>query len=438
MKRLFAILLAILLPMCAVAETYQLSLGMQLDEAMISQLAALPGNDADPRKTELMIKIAQYVLDGASVKVTVQDDAARIDIGISGGSLLDMTIYTEGDMAYVTSSLIPGKALTYEVVGTSEEEPDLTGVMNAVTTLLESRMTANPGVITTGSFTGDAYTGGTRCTTWYFSDKDIADLISELMTGEASQAVLSCLTAMGFEPEKLSEIAAANDAVAQENQYAYIFRKVENDAGDVIGLSFTIIHEDTQVATLSLGAEKDGMRGVLGIGMPDQNYWWEFTLEAGDLQGRTSYGGISREWTSDKRNSFAYVAANEEPTLDTKWYCNVRKVGNRYLWDAGVYDAVDQVLMDYLFTSTGSVNPSTGLLDSEFTLSSIMTLSIDLGPVKAIPPMPADLACYSLTDPAMEKQTGKVLDLFASAIAARMIKLLPMDLILLLSAPAIP
>ena len=125
MKKLLALLLALLMPVSVLAETYEVSLSLATDEALFSQYVKQmivmdsTGENVDPDK--LAVAVAR-ILNGLGFSMKVQEDAAAIDIQLGGASVLDMVVHTEQDATLMTSSLLPGYCLRQTLdVSTAQE-----------------------------------------------------------------------------------------------------------------------------------------------------------------------------------------------------------------------------------------------------------------------------------------------------------------------------
>ena len=147
----------------------------------------------------------------------------------------------------------------------------------------------------------------------------------------------------------------------------YILRVAENEAGEFCGLSMTILREMHQIATASLGVTGKGIKMVIGLGLSDNNYWWEFTANRRQRNSMTTLSGVNREWVADKEMDFSYVSAKVAPVSNLDWHCYITKSGKRYLWDASIYEDLDQAGYRYLMSSDGKVNTNTNELD--FTIA---------------------------------------------------------------------
>ena len=447
MKKVLALLLVCMLPFAALAETYGVSISIDTDETLFSDylksaLAEFPDAAADPQ-LDLYMRLIQQLLDGVTVDVAVQEDAVSVALQIGGGTLLDAIFYEVDDQLVITSSLLQGYALTENVESDATtqdamlQELDWDVLGTQVNGTFSNWLYELETLVTTGQFVGDAYDGGTKCTTWVLSDKDIAALMETILSGDVRDAVSNVLTAMGFDAQNtLLELDAANARVRKENAYQYLVRAVHDDQNQLKGCSVTVYGDSVQLATFSLGVQEKGICIVFGFGVQDQNYWCELTVNARERNNMTFLSGQCMEWTAPKELRFAYVKTAVEPVSNQEWYCNITKSGQRYLWDASLYEG-DKADYAYYFSSEGTANPSAATLDCSFSVGDSpyvpLTLKLKAGPVEALPELDATLARCSLSDPADAALLQSLAEQMYSKLLARLMKLIPLDLLLQLT-----
>ena len=155
-----------------------------------------------------------------------------------------------------------------------------------------------------------------------------------------------------------------------------------------------------------------------------------------------AYSGKSREWVADKENSFAYVRAMKEPEMDHDWYFSVTKAGASCQWDGAVYEMKTETVRKYLFSTNGTVRSDNGILSAQVSLGGGMeralSLELNFGPAEAIPALAEDLVFYDATDPSSAEKSEALMEQLVSIITARLMKLLPMDLLFQLNTPSLP
>lgn len=454
MKKVLALLLACMLPICAQAETYGLTMTVDTDETLFADalrvaLAELPEAAQDPQK-DTYVSLIQQLLDGLTLDAALQEDAVSLAISLDGGSLLDVTFHDEGNQMLMTSSLMAGITLAdeYEQLTQAEESAqamlndlDWAHLWSLVTACFNAWQNGLEPMVTHGQFVGDAYTGGTKCTNWAFTDQDIAALVTQLCSGEVREAVSAALTASGFDAQQA--LAALDDASARveaNNAYQYLLRVVHNDADEMVGCSLSVFSGMAQLATASLGIQEGEGRLVIGFAVQDQNYWCELAISADESEGRTLLKGHCMEWLADQQQCFAFVKVAANPVSHQAWQCSISHDDQQYRWDACFYDGSDPEKV-YL-SSQGAYAMDADTLDCSISLgksgNAPLTLLLLASPAEAIAEPEATLTQYSLDDPADEAQIKALAEQVSATLMARLIKLLPLELLLQLSMPQMP
>lgn len=446
MKRLLALLLALLLPGCAAAESYELSVSIEVNEESFASFA-MPTVQGDPALSNVDARtlIAEVVecLNGMSTQLIFKEDAWQAKVNLGTGELLDAAVYTQDERAFLTSSMMPGYAL-YDALESEASVPAVDS--DAVCAGMESALSAWLGnlepTVSYGTFDGDAYEGGAKCTTYSITDMDVAALVSALATEELRVLAAEFLTALGLDDAALlTQFDALNARVADEDAGLYILRIVTDEADAFVGASLTVVHGQAQVATLSLGAAENRIRLVVGLGLRAQNYWWELDCSFNNLQSSTYISGNAREWVADKAESFSYVRQTNAPLADYALRLNLSKAGSRYLW-VGNISVSGIEYNEELCAVSGSCNVGTKELDCTISLgaeqSAPLALKVRFGPADAIPPMDETLQLCSLSAPEDVEKCQELLEKFAARIMARLIKLLPMDIIMTLNEYELP
>lgn len=456
MKKLFAVLLAMMMPLCAMAETYCLTLTVDTDDvlfpmymkqALLEQPDLIPADDVD-----VYVRLMQHLTNGLGLQVTMQENAVAMDAQVAGGNLIDLVLHASEDAMYLTSTLLPGYAMTEESDHPSADRLETSAdseVVNwdtisiSVQNAIDAWLANLKPTVSTGTFAGDAYEGGTVCMTWMLTDSDIAALVSSTATEELRRGISSVCESTGVDAAALfSQFDERNAAVADVDAYMYILRKVTDAAGELRGLSLTILEDVAQIVTVSIGFTKKDMTLVLGLGLAEQNYWWQFTAKKNERNNITFLSGASREWMADKTQSFPYVSTTNAPLTAYEWHCNVTKSGNRYLWDASVYEDNDRPDYRYLFSSSGSLNPKEQQLDGSISWGDSpyvpLTLKFKFCPVEPIAPLDPSLTLCSVSEEEDEQLSQELSNRFTAALMARLIKLLPLDLVMMINQLSMP
>lgn len=453
MKRLLALLLALILPGCAAAETVGLSLSVELDEVVFAAYTKQALQAAEPQfasyDLDALSAALAKSLNGLNADVAIQEDALAVKIDLANGELLNMAIHTTQDAVYMTSPMLSGYALWEHLQDTSEkqivlEETDWKSVLDGVADAVTDWSLNFEPMVMQGSFDGDAYSGGTQCLTWMLSDKDVAALISALATEDVREVFINLMQVMADVDGSvlLTKLDELNVKVAEADAYLYMLRVVTNDADEFVGASLTIMDAVSQIATCSVGMTDNAVKLVLGLGLNEQNYWWDISIKQTRQENITYLSGTSREWLADKSESYSYVSATNAPLASYLLRCSLTRSGERLLWDGSI--SLDtEASSEPVCSVSGSYICETGTFDCSVGIggsgsSAPMRLKLRLGPVESIPPLDSTLKlCSTFTDAdaaLYEELTQK----FAASLLARLIKLLPMDLIMTINQFTLP
>ena len=454
MRKVLALLLACTLPFCALAETYGVSVSIDTDENLFinylkTSLMQLPSAASDPQ-LDTYIRMIQKLLHGLALDMAFQEDAVSVAVQLGGGRLLDAVFHEQADKVLITSSLLEGYALEEQIEPNPAHQEavqklqdlDWHQLADDLRISLNGWLDSIEPVVSYGQFVGDAYEGGTQCTTWALEDKDIAALAEAVFSDEVRANVSLILNALGLDADDLlSKLDSLSDRVAKANVYRYLLRIVKDDQETLKGCSLTVYSQTAQLATASLGIQEKELRLVFGFGVQDKNYWCEMTASARGRNNLTLVSGQCLEWMADKEQSFAYVKSAMSPVSNQSWYCNVTKSGQRYLWDASLYEG-DKANYAYHFSSAGTVIPATSTLDCSISIGDSpytpLTLKLKARPVEAISSPDATLERCSMSDTEDAALYQTLVEMISSKLLARLMKLIPLDLLLQLSLPQMP
>ena len=441
MKKLLTILLALLMPLGAMAETYAVTLDLQTggDAFLQAVQEAMLRNGADENEDLAgNAKLLQRLLDGMGLDLAVQEDAFAMEVRLAGERLIDMNVYLQGQDLLMTSQMIPGYALTATRETPKEaytlEQTDWVGVALSVLPAVNEWCNALYTTESYGLLVGDAYEGGTKCTTWMFDDQAVAKLVKALLTEDVRAALTTLLASMDLDGASvIRQIEESTEQVAQNNLYTYLLRWVQDEQNQTMGLSLTVLAENEQVATVSIGSLEDGFRVVLGLGLQQQNYWSETTIQGGTENGVLQLTCRSREWAAAKDDAFAYICAAKEPETDFEgqfemyngaWQLSMKESGKRIL------------------AAEGTVDANTGVLDGTVLIgpenAHLFTIAFTLGRAGEIPAMDATLTKVSMTEAADVEQFEQVVQKLSASLMARLIKLLPLQLLLEMNPITLP
>ncbi|MGN1367485.1 MAG: hypothetical protein ACI4WX_01335 [Aristaeellaceae bacterium] len=446
MKKLLAWLLAFMLPCCVLAETSAVTLEVSADGKLFPAYAAevlqrLPGMTAEAR--EAYTQLLHALLKDTKLTAAVQDDAASVDIMLSGNTLLDVVVHDTANISYLTTSLLPGYTLAevqadtqLQKNGPSQlDEAALNAMADSVVTAVTDWSKALKPAVSYGAFEGDAYTGGTKCTTWVLSDQDIAALVSAVATEEVRAAVIQLLRGSGADAmQLLQRFDALNEQVAKVNAYEYILRMAHDGEDQFVGLSLAILSGVEQVATVSFGNQEGELRLVIGLGLQNQNFWREYVAAVHQDETGTAFSIIRREWVADKAFSFSSVNATHAPVNTSTWNAHFSQSGEQYLWDAALYEGVTVDEGKKLASCTGSFSPADKSMEVVWSLHSLagtaLKVRFSVNPTQEIPPLDPSLVICSDNNPADAALYAQLNQMIIQALTKRLLTLLPLDVLL--------
>ena len=361
MKKIIALLLAMCLGLggvSALAEASRLEVRVSLDETnaptVLQQLGLFSGESNQP---DLCKSLAQ-LLKNFTMQLHMQEDATRVDFVFDGVTLLELSVLMGGENLVITSDLMDGAGLGLPM----EYVTMLTdyGMANVIqnndwldlaTRMLEAGLEVLGGaevVRSSGSFSGDAYTGGATCTTIYLDDKIIAETLDAMMIRSARNTVTYL-----FGDEFLTEFTAMNAAAAEANAHSYILRIVRDEADVLVGVSLTVLQGDKQLATLSLGIGENDLRLVAGFPLDDVNYWhhsevtWEVTEDPTGMETLRLTGSVE-EFIAQKNYDFALGEMYRTQSMFyNTWNAQVNRQGSAYSWNMSLLErAGDSLVVD--------------------------------------------------------------------------------------------
>ncbi len=449
MKKLLALLLAFLLPCCAFAESRAVTVRISTDDTVFAAYAKeilqrLPGFTAEMR--EKYVQVLRALLKDTRFTAIAQADAESVDISIGGKPLLDFVVHSQGNAFYLTTSMLPGYALLEKNSdsqlsqnGPSQlNEAALSAIAASVENAVSAWMKNLEPTVSYGSFQGDAYSGGAKCTTWLLRDKDIAALVSAMATEEVRAAVTQVLRESGVDAvQLLQQFDDMNDRVAKANAYMYILRVVHDEEDRFIGLSLTILEGVEQLATVSFGKQQKELRLVIGLGLKTQNYWREYILQGGQENDLLDFKGFTREWVANKAETFSSVSGTNMPVQTFSWSLNLSHSDSRYLWEASLYEGVTSDADRKLISCTGSFMPADKALEADLSLvksaSTPLKMQLAVKSAKEIPPLDSSTVICSASNPADAERYAELNRQLSYELTRRLVTLLPLDLLLILS-----
>ena len=436
MKKLLAILLALLMPLCASAEAMGFTVRIDADDAGFKAAAssAMMEAGAEAAEAEKTADMIRQLIDGAGFEVKLDDNSFYLELQLCGGKLFDMTVYEQDGKMLFTSSMLPGYALEDKIESNAPDvqQYDWEAASQSMTDALLNWCAGIERSEAVGFFVGDAFEGGTKCTTWTLDDMMISQLMDAMLTEEVRTALTGMYTEMGFDPDEiLGAVEQANKDVAADNKYAYVLRVVEDDE-KLIGLSLTVLQGVEQAATFSVGLADNGVKAVIGLGLEKQNYWCEMTAGWTDSDAEKSARVYVREWAASKDEAFAYVQGATAPANTGEWTYNVASGADGYTWDSAL-SANDAVLLSGKGTAVPDEMKYDGVVSVGADSDKLLDVSYSIHPVDSLPQMDMNLKTCSLSDPADAELLEKLSNQLVAAISARLLKIIPLELMLEMS-----
>lgn len=353
MKKLIALLLALLLPAAALADATALTVKLTVNEEayadmLAKELVALLGEEAEGTGGMLATAVAG-LLNGFTLDARWQGDAAEITLSADGVEPVSFAFWQAADVLTTTSNLLPGYGLTAPVEALQEDP--LTTLLGSTdwSVLLAEVMTAAgdslSGIdVTTarGSFSGNAYSSGTYCTTITLDDSDIAALLQSLLTPSLRELLTEALSICGLDaPTIIAELDAMHQDVASANAYQYVIRLVSDAENVPVGASALVLSCERQLASVSIGFAEKAFQLVIGVGLGETNHWAVHSINYVAQNDGFTASGECVEFTGAKDDSFTYAAATMKSVLaDSSWSLKMSAAGDGL---ACTYDQTDTV-----------------------------------------------------------------------------------------------
>lgn len=449
MKKLLALLIALLLPTAALAQASCTEWMMTVDENLCARIYADSGL-FDEKQAERLSAALAKVMNGLGVRVITQDNGGALEMVMAGKTVADFTALEQDGQLIITSTLAPGYAMTLPTQLLAAEDDALETFLaqvewaqlagDAADALVQTASCMDV-TTTRGSFSGDAYEGGVYCTTIRLDDSDVSALLSSVLTEDVRALVTALCQALELDAESLlAEVDALNQRVAQDNAYEYLIRLVSDESGRMIGVSAVVMHGPQQLATLSVGLGEQEMRIVFGTGMGEENYWLDLVIVADDTAENALIAarGTVREFLGAKDQDFRMAAALADDFLaSTIWTANVSPYQNGMTWaftQNTTYsggETVERVTCNGMTIHEDTVICSVKLAlnDAEY-----MTLSFSRKPCE---PVTADcsgltLCDLSVGDQAQEALLEEIGEDLGMNLVMRLLEVLPLDVLTML------
>ena len=445
MKKLLALLMALILPAAALAQASCTEWMLTVDEELCAKIYADSGLFGGEQSQKLCAALAK-VMNGLGVRVTSQEDGGALEVVVGGRTLLDFTALERDGQLIITTDLAPGYGLTIPVQELSAEEAEMQALLakadwrHLVSSVAKALAEAAQGIevtTTRGSFSGDAYAGGVYCTTVMLDDSDVAALLSCVLTEDVRAVTAQLLEAMELDAEALlAEVDAFHQRVAQENVHQYVLRFVTDEVDTLVGGSAVVMRGREQLATLSVGLDEGSMRIVFGTGMGEQNYWLDLVIVADETaqDAVIALKGTIREFLGEKEEDFRMAAAVATEFLaNTTWSVNVSPYQNGLTWTYSQSTTLLGGTVEIITCNGMTIREDTLICTAKFALNDAeyMTLSLSRRPCKPLAADHSDLTLCDMSAPGMAQEAllEEIGEKLGMNLIVRLLEVLPMDVL---------
>ena len=452
MKRLLALLLALLLPTLACAQTYSAEWMLDVHEEGFKTFAAQVlsaaqlGSDVNAGK---VIDAFARILDGFGMRMKWQDNAVAVDVLLNNQSLLDLQVSQLQDQFLMHSSLMPAQH-AFLLPAEKQAQLNVAQTMDAETAaarLLAAAMAELAELKSTSYWAatqGDAFGAGSLCQEYLLDDAALATVLEHLMTGENGDALAQLLMLAGMEPKALMDSMLGEiRKIGEKNAYRYVLRFVMDEAGSVIGVTLTALSGDTQVSTLSVGILADSIRIVLGTGRANENSWIDAVVRISEWKTERKLSGTLVQYLAPKNQSYAWVSAsNLKPVINEEWEFTMTPTDTGCTWLLAVEAATPEELIalgvdtvqKLMVHGTVVDEPASASVDATFSSGDMQLLSFraSVAPTESLSVPTGELVLVEVngTDMNQDGLVKTVMDEFSRNIAVRLMKLLPLDVIM--------
>lgn len=401
MKKLAALLLAVFMPLCASAEAIRFSISAESDETLLlsraePMLELL--HEEYVEQAKMLVSLFARVMNGFGLELTVQGDASEMCLSLSGTEVVRVSLHQRGDELLLVSPMLKGYALR-----AAKPPVETSALANAVPTQ------------TTGVFAGDAYEGGTQCMTWTLPGNALTELI---LPEDYADALTTALDTLDI-------------ALPDASAISIILRIVQNDANDVVGISITLLRSERQLATLSIGMGAEQLTVVTGLGLNEQNHWCRLRCSISQEADSIYLNGQVEEWLWNKEESFSSVSGLNAPMVVYPVRATVTMTQESLIWSGKL---LAENGMETLATFAGNMtgaNVNAAVCLGGSAAKSPLTIRFTVENVEDIAPVDEALKTCALSEDAAT--FGTLVKQLSAAVTARMLKLLPMDVIMQLT-----
>lgn len=448
MKKILALLLALLLPVAAFAEASTLEMSVTMDVENAASIFKSMGMFNGATNEEELCRLFAELVDGFRMRLLTQDDATRFEMSFDETTLLDLSVLYGGENLIFTSDMMGGTGLSMPMALLNPEhdefltllaDTDWEGLLGGMAMAVMQQIDAVEITETRGSYSGAAYEGGVYAINVTLDDKVIAGLLNAMLTEEVRALIGKMAAYWDMDGESLlAQIDAVNAEAAADNAHRYIIRVVYDEAMNLIGLSVTVMQGEKQLCALSIGVDEAQLRIVAGFGLDDVNYWhyqeinWQETA-AEDGKVSLRFWGEILEFTAPKASDFAFaIKTYTDFNMLRQWEMNVTTQGNGATWRYTVSEQMGLGAPTVRQDGKGMYMPGVRFANSctySWNAVEYMIEQVIWGPCD---PISADGAGMELLDIMSEDVTKlqEVALTLGEEIATRLLQVMPMQLLL--------
>lgn len=443
MKKLLACLVVlVLLPAAAFAQgiVWEWKLDMP-EDALVNLTQSIQAAFPETAETlgdgdENLLHGLANLLDGVEAKLYAQEKMVQIDLRLSDTDILQVTLYVDHNETRILLDALPGIVLTIpasQSQGITQEDmlalllADWSSFGATIDAAVNAWLPTLPTALESGSFAGEAYTGGLYRMTYQVDERDLFVLMESLLHYEEQFSAIpelqALLEAFGLDLYTVLESArAVAYEAAKENAYTYLVHSV-SDGEYLIGVSIISYQKDKQVGTLSLGWQDEGFKAVLGYGYQGSNVY--FAAE--------SVGNLWNLQMVKDDSLVGYTAASQEPqNVLLQLSGETKSNGGQATVDAsltgdllhglniGAETFMDSSLSDMEVSSIMSVNGETLLKQM---------LRVDKAGDKAFPDTTGMQVVELREDGTMSQNIDSELEHFVTTLGIRIFKVIPAELL---------
>ena len=200
---------------------------------------------------EMYSAFVKGLVEAADIRLGAGKKALSISVQ-SGSMQSSVRLFDAEGQKYLTLSQIPGTAFRI---------PARDSLMEPVSALWQSvSEKLDAAVPEKGRFWGMAYTGGDSRQSVTFSQKELANLLKDVLE---SETVSSLAGNLGI---SLHDLISEEERAAEEERYSLTVSRVSGGNG-ALGYSFTFSDGENPVILLSLGLSEGEWHAVLGLGL---------------------------------------------------------------------------------------------------------------------------------------------------------------------------